>query len=151
MNTAIILLGLPGAGKSKYAEQWAGEKPTSSMIIAKDSIRTAMGTYWVPEREQLVSVIEAHMLTAAFNYGYDVCIDDAGYNEAAKCAQLQMKLERMKYAVRIVLLDASYDVCMRRIKTRVDNKFIDIEVIDRLSKYLQHTKQSIKIHEIIAA
>jgi len=77
----IIVQGIPGSGKSTWARNYIKERePNEIVIVNRDSIREMLGTYWVPDREPLVSEIEMFMIEEALNRKYDVIIDATNLN-----------------------------------------------------------------------
>ena len=83
-NTApvkmLILQGPPAVGKSFYAREFIKDKSDSWVIVNRDSIRRMFGNYWVPKRENLVTDVECEAIYAAFEYGYNVVVDDTNLN-----------------------------------------------------------------------
>lgn len=80
MGKLIILQGPPCAGKSTWARsEVAGKK--DCVIISLDSIRHALGDYWVLDREQLVTRLEAQALELALKMNYTVISDGLNMEE----------------------------------------------------------------------
>lgn len=80
MSKLIILQGPPCSGKSTWARnEAAGKKDV--VIVSRDAIRHAMGDYWVPEREDLVSRIEDFTLDLALKMKYTVIVDATNLRE----------------------------------------------------------------------
>ncbi len=50
------------------------------VIVNRDSIRSMLGDYWVPEREALVTTIETNTVKFALDAGYNVIIDATNLN-----------------------------------------------------------------------
>lgn len=81
MNKLIILQGIPCSGKSVWAKQFVLEDPLYRIRVNRDDIRFMFGKYWVPQRESLVSTIEATCVEEALASGYTVVLDATNLNE----------------------------------------------------------------------
>ena len=80
MSNIIILQGIPASGKSTWAKKWVEEDPENRIIINRDSIRRAIGPYWVPSREKFVSIIEETIFIEAIKNKYNICVDATNLN-----------------------------------------------------------------------
>ena len=76
----IICRGIQGSGKSSWARKWVEEDPKTRIRYNNDDIRNMLGSYWVPERESLVSEIKASILREAMLSGYNIVIDNMNLN-----------------------------------------------------------------------
>jgi len=80
-NTKLIILqGIPASGKSTFAKQFVLESPLTRVKVCRDDIRSMLGKYWVPSRENLVTEIEKHSVIEGLNAGYTVVIDATNLN-----------------------------------------------------------------------
>lgn len=79
MQKIIILIGPPASGKSTWARQ-EQEKDKSLVIVNRDSIRDARGTYWIPEQESYISDIEEAEIRLAIKRGLTPIIDATNLN-----------------------------------------------------------------------
>lgn len=80
MQKLIILQGLPASGKSTYAKKLVNENPENTVIVNRDSIREGLGKYWIPSRENLVTIIEDSMIIESLKKGYNVIVDATNLN-----------------------------------------------------------------------
>ena len=82
MNKLIICRGIQGSGKSTWAKAWAKEDPTHRVRFNWDDMRTMMGEYWVPERENtdILRTLRASFLDNMMHKGWDICIDNMNLN-----------------------------------------------------------------------
>lgn len=74
MGRLIVLQGPPCSGKSTWARAEASGKK-DVVIVSRDGIRHALGDYWVPEREDLVTMVEDFTLATALKLKYTVIVD----------------------------------------------------------------------------
>ena len=82
MSKLIICRGIQGSGKSTWAKAWAKEDPTHRVRFNWDDMRTMMGEYWVPERENtgILRTLRASFLDDMMHKGWDICIDNMNLN-----------------------------------------------------------------------
>jgi len=78
MNKLLILQGIPASGKSTWAREFISKDNNSKkwIIVNRDSIRSMLGEYWVPTREDLVSEIEKYTIETALLRDYNVIVED---------------------------------------------------------------------------
>lgn len=76
----LILSGIPGSGKSTWARKFIKTNSKEWVIVNRDSIRDMLGIYWIPKRENLVTIIEENMITAALSEGFNVIVDATNLN-----------------------------------------------------------------------
>lgn len=53
----LVLQGVPASGKSTFARKLATEH-TNWVIVNRDSMRKARGTYWLPSQENYIDDLE---------------------------------------------------------------------------------------------
>lgn len=81
MKQLTILSGLPASGKSTYAKKLVNKNPETTIIVCRDKIREALGKYWVPSREKLVTDIEHRMIRTGLELDYHVVVDATNLNK----------------------------------------------------------------------
>ena len=79
MSKIIVLQGVPASGKSTWAKKYVKDHP-DTVIVCRDSIREGTGTYWNPDHEDYISVIEEVSIRTAITAGLDVIIDATNLN-----------------------------------------------------------------------
>lgn len=89
----IITLGIPGSGKSTWAKQEAMNNPKTIIRVCRDDIRNMLGTYWVPDRENVVTMIENSCVDVGLHKGYTVIIDATNFSSLNKWKQLAKDLK----------------------------------------------------------
>lgn len=78
MVTLHITRGLPGCGKSTFAQEWVAENPESRVRINLDDFRNMFDRYTVTSGPHAIRVVTARnaAVVAMLNAGYDVIVDD---------------------------------------------------------------------------
>lgn len=80
MPKIILTRGIQGSGKSTWAKKWVEEDPEHRVRWNNDDFRKMMGPYWVPKRENLVSVGMSDFIYNSMVLGYDIVIDNMNLN-----------------------------------------------------------------------
>ena len=138
MSKLIVLQGLPGAGKSTWAKEWVNESPTTRIRVNRDDIRRMLGPYWIPQREDLVTLIETSMIELAMQNGYDVVIDATNF----KYAKWQFIATAGKYEFELKVMDTPIDECIKRDSKRGDQSVGKDVIIGMYNKYFKDEKKS---------
>jgi len=73
--TLVVLCGLPGAGKSKYAFELQRDQFPNALILSSDAIRWTFGTEFDPRCEQFVWGALENLALGCLHHGRDVIID----------------------------------------------------------------------------
>lgn len=80
MNELLVLQGIPASGKSTWAKEFIKGKEEQWIIVNRDSIRESTGKYWVPTRENWITLVEEYMIRTALRFGNNVIIDATNLN-----------------------------------------------------------------------
>lgn len=81
MPKIILTRGIQGSGKSTWAKKWVEEDPVHGVRWNNDDFRRMLGSYWVSEREHLVSIEMSDFIYYAMALGYDIVIDNMNLNK----------------------------------------------------------------------
>lgn len=81
MPKIILTRGIQGSGKSTWAKKYVEEDPVHRVRWNNDDFRRMLGSYWVPEREHLVSIEMSDFIYYAMALGYDIVIDNMNLNK----------------------------------------------------------------------
>lgn len=94
MTKIYVLIGAPGFGKSTLARKMHEEDP-SKVIVNRDDIRDARGTYWIPDQEDYISDIEEFEVRSAIKHNLSPIIDATNLNPKTieKWENLSVELE----------------------------------------------------------
>lgn len=119
----IILKGLPGSGKSTWANELIDREPFKWKRINKDSLREMMdaGKY-SKGNEKFVLLLRDNLITMALGDGKSVIVDDTNFQpiheeRIREIVALYNKHNNKSVSVKIKFFDVSLDVCIER-----DNK-----------------------------
>lgn len=84
MSKLIILQGPPASGKTtwvkNYLDSLSKEDREKTVVVSRDEIRKATGTYWVPSREGYITELEDTAMKSALQKGFDVINDVTNLN-----------------------------------------------------------------------
>ena len=113
-NKIIVLQGPPACGKSTKARELIKEYGSNkAVIVCRDSIRESCGDYWVPSREEYISLIEENMVTTALSYDLIPIID--GTNLNSKTIEKWKFIAKMHNAdIEFIEVIESYEVALWR-------------------------------------
>lgn len=75
----LVIQGIPGSGKSTLARKLIKDD-NKTIIVNRDDIRSMCGKYWVPDRDDLITVFEDTMIYTALNNEYNVIVDATNLN-----------------------------------------------------------------------
>lgn len=101
MSKIIVLIGAPCSGKTVLAHKMHKEDP-NKVIVNRDDIRDARGTYWIQDQEDYISDIEEFEVKSAVKRGLTPIIDATNLNPKtmnkwkALAEELQCELEEIK-------------------------------------------------------
>ena len=118
----IVLVGLPGSGKTTFAKEWIKENPENRIRFNRDDIRNMMGKYWLPKRESVINDIFVSFMESSMSNGYDIIIDNMNLNPNA-LKEIEEMVENfnnwennlLSYEIEIKsFTDISVDECVKR-------------------------------------
>ena len=75
----LVLKGPPGAGKTSWAKNYVKEKK-DWLRVNRDELRRMSGDYWMPHREQIITMAEITMIEEGLRRGFNIIIDDTNLN-----------------------------------------------------------------------
>lgn len=130
----IVTTGLPGSGKSTWAKAWVIEDYKARVRINRDDIRRMLGPYWVPEREDLVTIIERRMAIDALEHNYSIVVDATNFK--ANYWQGLAQQKGVQYRLKS-FTDVPLEECIRRDKLR-EHSVGEKVIMMMHEKYLSH-------------
>jgi predicted kinase len=115
-RTINILRGLPGSGKSTYAEQYIAESPLTRTRINRDIIRhTYYGAYWGEAVDEPgVTAIEMQIARTIMKKGdRDIVVDNTNTKDIAVIAYLFLA-DEYGYTVEFIDFNVEVEELIRR-------------------------------------
>lgn len=136
----IVLQGLPASGKSTFAKKIVEKNPKTYIRVNRDDIRHMMGSYWVPSREDLITIVENDIIISALCEKYNVIVDATNLKGDQRFKQLLKDYGLLKDVnVKLVsFFDVDVEECIRRDKERSKRDQVGEQVIRRFAKKYEH-------------
>lgn len=126
MKTLLMTVGLPGSGKSTWAQK------TGLPVVNPDSIRQALhGMDYYAPAEPFVWATAHLMVNALFNAGHTAVVLDATNISSQRRAEWRSK----EWVCSYVCFKADKEECKRRVRERGYRDSLD-DVIDRMARNL---------------
>lgn len=134
LKKLIVLRGVPASGKSTFSKRWVDEDPTTRVRVSRDDIRRALGPYWVPSREKLVTKIEDDMIDSALLEGFDVMVDATNVDGPRTWWR---KMVNLHYKTTLEIVDMPYVPFEELIKRDSEREYsVGQKVIEKFYKKL---------------
>ena len=132
MNKLVVMCGLPGSGKSMFADRLAAEE--NFVVHSSDKIREELGDVNDQSKNEEVFRLLHKRIKYDLNSGKNVCMDATNLNRRKRMAFLR-EIKKIPCRKICVLVATPWEVCMDHNRTR-DRKVPD-EVIMRMLKSFQ--------------
>lgn len=136
----LILCGLPGAGKSTWANAWVEADPQRRRVVNRDSVRFDLfGEHGALSEDQEAAITEAEHVLAECVLGEGLSIVVDATNLVREHLEAWVAIAG-RFGVRheVVTLDTSLDECLRRNRARAaaGGRFVPEDVIVAMSEAL---------------
>lgn len=119
VQSLIITIGIPGSGKSTWAQRMVDLRPHNVVRVNRDDIRVTLGFIYDPKREDEVTKIQDEKIHLLLSAGYTVIVDDTHLNPKYRVSrQVQAKQHNVEYCVNDTFLQVPVRVCIDRDRTR---------------------------------
>lgn len=145
-NELIILIGVPGSGKSTYANELLKQKQ-NLVKISRDDFRFMLRNKWYVEEEveHLISSIADTSVFAALKKGFDVVLDNSHCNAKT----LKETIDKFGKHARIILKVIGAELSIKQIKAQNLNrtKAVPEGVIDRMYQGFTHIIKNKKVFQ----
>ena len=134
----IFLSGLPGSGKTKYAQTYCFNDP-NTVRLNKDDIRIELGNEPFSKKfEELVLTTERNRGIYALTNGYSVIVDDTNFHPKHKTYWKEVA-DKLNITFEEVFIDVPLEECIKRDQER--NNSVGEKVIRSMyNKYLKKDK-----------
>jgi predicted kinase len=136
----LLLVGIPGSGKSTFAKEHVREHPDSKRVN-KDELRFMIHdedfSTFDRRKEDFVVACRDHVIRQALKDGYNVLVDDTNievkhYTRVLKIAETFAQDRGIAVTVQVKVFDTPLDECLRRNALRVGKMRIPDEVIRKM-------------------
>lgn len=132
--TCILLVGVPGSGKSTYAQNYIPDYPKQAIHLSSDSIRAELyGNESIQGNPAEVFSLMQKRAVEALNNGYDVLYDATNITRKDRACIISICPKFAKIEAHIIW--APIDECIKRDSCR--DRTVGKEVIDRMLKRFQ--------------
>lgn len=141
MCTLYVMVGIPGSGKSTWANNFIKDRE-NIVYISRDTIRFSMlkssDTYFAHESDVFTKFVDA--IVANLKYGSDVIADATHLSIASRRklvnALTARGLQSTDYRIIFVFVDTLLAVCIQRDDARTDRQHVGASVIGRMHTQL---------------
>jgi hypothetical protein len=153
---AIIIIGLPGAGKSFFARQFANS--LSAPLISEDEIRWMLFAHHTHDKSEntVVKQVANMMITELFKTKRTFVLD-GGYNDKASRMALATQTRKAGYNILTIVVQTDEPTAKRRSTNRSEKRAGDIhaqslsaEMFDAQSKKYQAPLRTDKATVVIS-
>lgn len=110
----IITIGLPGSGKSTWAEEMRVLSPDGVRIVNRDDIRASLGTRFEDNDEPIVERIRDYMIDQLLIAGYHVICSDTNLSPRVQRRLTQIAKTRKATHEIVSFTHVPLDVCLTR-------------------------------------
>lgn len=146
MAEVIILVGLPGAGKSNYVEQKLNQNK-NIVVISSDTIREKKGYKNDSEGNKRTFFVFYRILKKSARKRKNIIIDATNLERDGRKRLINnIKKENSDYFIKVVYFDVPLDECIRRNNCRT--KVVPEDVIRKYDKKLRFPELNEGIDEI---
>ncbi len=128
MKTLLVLIGLPGSGKSTYAKEWVKEDPENRVRYNNDDFRTMILKTWENKPNQVVIESKIALLKTWMRMGLDIVVDNTNLMPYEIESYKVLVRDFPEYEVILKIIDTPLEICKERNQTRdshMDNSFLD--------------------------
>lgn len=132
MNSLYLMCGLPGSGKSTYAEML--EKEKNCIIHSSDKIREELGDVNDQSKNTEVFEILHKRIKNDLQNGKSVCYDATSLNRRRRVHFLR-EIKNIPCKKICVLVATPYEECLKQNMSR--SRQVPVEVMDRMYKSFQ--------------
>ncbi len=131
----IILVGIPGSGKSTWAKQYTKENK-DTLRVNRDDFRFMLSDSWdySKKAEDIVTGLETDAAIYAINAGYNVIIDATNLSRDPKERWnfLTKLFHSAKVSIELKVFDTPYEECVKRNAKRVGKERVPDHIMENM-------------------
>lgn len=130
----VITIGLPGSGKSTWAEEQRDGAPDRVRIVNMDDIRSSLGTRYEDNDEPIVQRIRDYQIDQLLIAGYVVVSSDTNLSPKTRRRLAQIGKTRKAIVSEQSFTHVPLDVCLTRNTARwiAGDRKVPNSVIERM-------------------
>jgi predicted kinase len=132
----VLIIGLPGSGKSTYVNNYFIKTRAVHQILCLDDMRLAMGDIFNRKTENIIIAMHDIMARAFMERGLSVVVDSTNISRHVVEGWHDLANE-YGYDIKGIFFDVPIEECMRR---KVGTNKLTREVYDRMYKQLEELK-----------
>lgn len=138
----ILMMGVPGSGKSTKAKQLAAQDSNKWVRICRDDLREMSGKYWVPEREDYILRTVYALINVAVSEEKNIILDEMNINPETRLRyifhfQEMARQYNCTFHLTLDIVDTPVATCLERNSTRGGDRKVPEEVILKQSLLLR--------------
>lgn len=131
MSKLIVLSGIPGAGKSTWATDYAS-KHNNTIVLSTDALRFELfGNYLIDrDNEKIMRSTLLERARAAAKQNVDVVLDSAVVKNKGRMRWINQLADAGFTYKELIIFEAPFDVCLER--NRLRDRHVPENVIKRM-------------------
>ena len=128
----ILLVGIPGSGKTTYSKKWVEEDPENRVRFNNDEVNNMISPCWCRNKQDIIDQMRQIFISTSISKGYDIILDNTNlnmkdkeycekmitiHNDLVKVLKNEGKLnpeDDIEYKLEYVCLDTPLEECIRR-------------------------------------
>lgn len=111
----IVMVGLPGSGKSTKAWDWATKKDIT--YVSRDVVRAMLGMRYSTQAEDVIKRMIRCLIEASFLRGQSAIVDATHLTEKSRRSLIELA-KKYKAEPLAVVMNTSYETCFFRNSNR---------------------------------
>jgi len=143
MKTLLVLIGLPGSGKSTYAKEWVKEDPENRIRYNNDDFRTMILKTWESKPIKIVLDAKIAIRNSGMSMRLEIVVDNTNLMPYEIESYKVLVRDFPEYEVVLKIIDTPLEICKERNQAR--NSHMDNSFLDQAQKLLNEIKKEYDI------
>lgn len=136
----IMMMGVPGSGKSTFANRW---QDINTVVVSRDAIRFAMlqegDDYFAKEGQVFQEFV--HQIANGLNKGYEVIADATHLNAASRAKLIKVVKSRVpsdQLEIEVIWINVGLNKALEQNELRKDSQsYVPRQVIRRMFEQME--------------